>query len=129
MKSLTTCLLLVTIFAVARANGTRFALKSHLPTSQRSADTTDLYEQGRTVFGNRCGKCHDEDAAKKLPDGTSLVQRLAESKDPEALAGTRLKKMNEQDRRAVWAYLNVLVGRYRSPRLNKSESKPPVPRR
>lgn len=129
MKSLTTCLLLVAIFVVARANSTRFALKSHLPTSQRSADTTDLYEQGRTVFGNRCGKCHDEDAAKKLPDGTSLVQRLAESKDPEALAGTRLKKMNEQDRRAVWAYLNVLVGRYRSPTPNKSESKPPVPPR
>ena len=129
MKSFTICLLLVAIFVVARPNGTRFALKSHLPTSRTSAGTTDLYEQGRTVFGNRCGKCHDEDAAKKLPDGTSLVQRLAESKDPEALAGTRLKKMNEQDRRAVWAYLNVLVGRYRSPTLNKSESKPPVPPR
>ena len=129
MKSLATCLLLATIFVMPRVNRAQFAMILHLPPSQRSGDATDLYERGRTVFGNRCGKCHDEDAAKKLPDGTSLVQRLAESKDPEALAGTRLKKMNEQDRRAVWAYLNVLVGRYRSPGLNKSESKPPVPPR
>ena len=126
MKSLTICLLLVAIFVVARANGTRFALKSHPPTSQRSAGTTDLYEQGRRVFGNRCGKCHDEDAAKKLPDGTTLVQRLAESKDPEALAGTRLKRMNEEDRQAVREYLNELIRRYGS--SNPSNSQPKISR-
>src|SRR5260370_19280520 len=109
MKRLTTCLLLVTILILPRSNRTRFALKSHLPASQRSADTTDLYEQGRTAFRNRCGKCHDEDAAKKLPDGTILVQRLAGDQDPEARACTTLTKMEETDRPTVCAYLYGFV--------------------
>src|SRR5260370_14211267 len=96
MKRLTTCLLLVTILILPRSNRTRFALKSHLPASQRSADTTDLYEQGRTAFRNRCGKCHEEDAAKKLPDGTSLVQRLSEHKYTLEPADTHSTKLNKQ---------------------------------
>lgn len=70
------------------------------------------YEKGRNIFLSRCAKCHDEDASKKLPDGTTLVQRLAASKDAEALLGTRLKDAQERD--AVMLYINKITGRCRS---------------
>ena len=113
MKGLKTLLLLVTIFALGETKATPLAPASQQP------HATASYEQGRKIFADNCAKCHDEDAAKKLPDGTTLVQRLAEAKDPEALAGTRLKKMNEEDRQAVLAYLDVLIKRYRSAKPNR----------
>ena len=119
MKGLRTLLLFVAIFALGETKATPLAPASYAPTSQQPPDATASYEQGRKIFASNCAKCHDEDAAKKLPDGTTLIQRLAEAKDPEALAGTRLKKMNEEDRRAVLAYLDVLINRYRSAKPNK----------
>lgn len=74
-----------------------------------------LREQGRKVFVSHCGKCHDEDANKKLPDGTTLLSRLAASKDPQALLATRLKSMSEADRRGVSLYMDGLLARRRSP--------------
>jgi mono/diheme cytochrome c family protein len=86
---------------------------------QRSAPAplgdVSLQEQGRKVFVSHCGKCHDEDANKKLPDGTTLISRLAVSKDPKALLATRLKSMSEADRRGVSLYMDGLLARRRSP--------------
>jgi mono/diheme cytochrome c family protein len=73
-----------------------------------------LREQGKQVFASRCGKCHDADAAKKLPDGTTLLARLAGSKDPKALLATRLKSMSEQDGREVALYMEDLLARFRA---------------
>ena len=38
--------------------------------SQSTADDAALRDLGKQVFTNQCGKCHDADAAKKLPDGS-----------------------------------------------------------
>jgi mono/diheme cytochrome c family protein len=66
--------------------------------------------QGKAIFVARgCAKCHDENASKKLPDGTTLLARLAQSKDPEARLGTRLK--NPQERHQVMLYLQSLLQR------------------
>jgi mono/diheme cytochrome c family protein len=73
-----------------------------------------LREQGKQVFTGRCGKCHDADATKKLPDGTTLLERLAASKDPKALLATRLKSMSEQDGRGVALYMEDLLARVRT---------------
>jgi mono/diheme cytochrome c family protein len=73
-----------------------------------------LREQGKQVFANRCGKCHDADAAKQLPDGTTLLARLAASKDPKALLATRLKSMSDQDGRGVALYMEDLLARFRA---------------
>ena len=118
MKGFSTLLLLVAMIVAWDTRATPPARASRAA-SQQSHDATASYERGKRIFGGNCAKCHDEDAAKKLPDGTSLVQRLAVSKDPDALAGTRLKKMSAEDREAVLAYLNVLIQRYQSAKPNK----------
>ena len=125
MKGLTTFLLFVMIFVSLEKKVTRFVVTSHVLAAQQSQDATGPYESGRRIFVSRCAKCHDEDAARKLPDGTTLVQRLAESKDPDALAATRLKRMSEGDRQAVHAYLNELIRRYRSSKPSHSQSNSP----
>jgi mono/diheme cytochrome c family protein len=73
-----------------------------------------LREQGKQVFASRCGQCHDADASKKLPDGTTLLTRLTASKDPKALLATRLKSMSEQDGRGVALYMEDLLARFRA---------------
>jgi mono/diheme cytochrome c family protein len=77
--------------------------------SSENASRSDaaLRQQGKNIFVERCAKCHDADAAKKLPDGTTLLQRLAASKDLEARLGTRLKQ--PQERHAVTVYIESLM--------------------
>ena len=72
-----------------------------------NAANAALLEQGRNIFVARCAKCHDNDANKKLPDGTTLLGRLAKIKDPEARLGTRLK--DPQERHAVMIYVDSLL--------------------
>lgn len=124
MKGLTTLFLFVAIFVSSEKESALLATASLGPAAQQSQDATGPYESGRRIFVSRCAKCHDEDAAKKLPDGTSLVHRLAESKDPDALAATRLKRMSEGDRQAVRAYLHELIRRYRSFKPNNQPNSP-----
>lgn len=69
-------------------------------------------DQGKAVFSAQCGKCHDVDGSKKLPDGTTLLARLAKNKDPETRLATRLK--NEQERHQVFLYLEPMIERERS---------------
>src|SRR5262249_60992368 len=73
-----------------------------------------LLAQGRSVFTARCGSCHDANAAKQLPDGTTLLARLAARKDPQARLATRLKSMSEQDARGVALYMEELIARFRA---------------
>ena len=88
------------------------------------ADTKDaaLREQGKKIFVARCAQCHDADASKKLPDGTTLLQRLAARKDPEARLGTRLKQ--PQERHAVMVYIDSLLTPIPSPRAGQRPSSP-----
>jgi len=58
-----------------------------------------------------CAKCHDADGSKKLADGTTLLGRLAKTKDPESRLATRLK--NEQERHQVFLYLQPMIERER----------------
>ena len=81
-----------------------FAADSATPSN--AADAAFL-EQGKKIFVARCAKCHDNDANKKLPDGTTLLGRLAKTKDPEARLGTRLK--DPQERHAVMIYVDSLL--------------------
>jgi mono/diheme cytochrome c family protein len=81
---------------------------------QKSSTTND---QGKEIFSAQCGKCHDADGSKKLHDGTTLLGRLAKSKDPETRLGTRLK--NEQERHQVFLYLQPLIERERSSESGK----------
>jgi cytochrome c553 len=73
---------------------------------------TAILEQGKNIFVARCAKCHDNDANKKLPDGTTLLGRLAQNKDPESRLGTRLK--DPQERHAVMIYVDSLLARLRA---------------
>jgi mono/diheme cytochrome c family protein len=78
---------------------------------QNPTQSANTY-QGRKIFVSRCAQCHDEDASKKLPDGTTLLLRLAGRKDPEIRLGTRLKK--EDERHQVFLYLQPLIERERA---------------
>jgi mono/diheme cytochrome c family protein len=82
--------------------------------SATSPSDAALREQGRQVFTAQCGKCHDADAAKKLPDGSTLLERLAARQDPQAKLATRLKSMSEQDARGVSLYMEELIANFRA---------------
>jgi mono/diheme cytochrome c family protein len=75
--------------------------------AQKEMPTAGANDPGKAIFTSRCGTCHDADASKKLPDGTTLLGRLAKNKDPETRLATRLK--NEQERHQVFLYLQPLI--------------------
>ena len=89
-------------------------LRAAIADSASASDTQKaaMFEQGKKIFVARCAKCHDESANKKLPDGTTLLGRLAQSKDPESRLGTRLK--DPQERHAVMIYVDSLLARLRA---------------
>jgi mono/diheme cytochrome c family protein len=76
-------------------------------TAQTQASTSAINNPGKAIFTSRCGICHDADAGKKLPDGTTLLGRLAKNKDPESRLATRLK--NQQERHQVFLYLQPMI--------------------
>lgn len=88
-------------------------------TAQTQAAASAINDQGKAIFSGRCGKCHDADASKKLPDGTTLLARLAKNKDPEMRLATRLK--NEQERHQVFLYLQPMIEHERSSEAGKAE--------
>ena len=71
--------------------------------------TAKAEDPGLKIFAERCAKCHDENAAKTLPDGSNLLKRLAANKDPETRLGTRLK--DPKERHQVFLYLEPLISR------------------
>lgn len=81
-------------------------------TGQSPATTSATNDKGKTIFTGKCGKCHDADGSKKLPDGTTLLARLAKNKDPETRLATRLK--DAQERHQVFLYLLPMIERERS---------------
>ena len=87
--------------------------------SQAAADDAALRDLGKQVFTSQCGKCHDADAAKKLPDGSTLLARLAASKDMKTLLSTRTKKMSVQDAQGVHLYVEELVAKYRAAQASR----------
>jgi len=72
-----------------------------------SGSNAALSAQGKKIFVSRCAQCHDDDASKKLPDGTTLLQRLAKTKELEARLHTRLK--NAEESHAVAIYIQELL--------------------
>jgi|SRR5215813_2572332 len=88
------------------------------PARASAPSDSTLRERGRQVFTEKCGSCHDADAAKKLSDGSTLLGRLAARKDPQAKLGTRLKSMSEQDARGVSLYMEDLLARFRAAQPN-----------
>lgn len=72
-----------------------------------SGSNAALSVRGKSIFVSRCAQCHDEDAKKKLPDGTTLLQRLAKTKDLQGRLQTRLK--NAEESRAVATYIQDLL--------------------
>jgi mono/diheme cytochrome c family protein len=81
-------------------------------TQQTETPTVVVNDRGKAIFTSRCATCHDADAGKKLPDGTTLLSRLAKNTDPETRLATRLK--NEQERHQVFLYLQPMIERERS---------------
>jgi len=76
--------------------------------SQNPAQPAPDTNEGKKVFAAAgCAKCHDADGGKKLADGTTLLGRLAKSKDPEGRLGTRLKDPDK--RRQVFLYLKPMI--------------------
>ncbi len=75
--------------------------------AQSPQESSAITDQGKAIFTGRCAKCHDADGSKKLADGTTLLGRLAKTKDPEARLGTRLK--DSAQRRQVFLYLKPLI--------------------
>jgi mono/diheme cytochrome c family protein len=66
---------------------------------------------GRTLFVDRCAKCHDEDASRKLPGGRSLLERLAPKPDLRAALEGRIKGLSEEEQKAVVAYVASLIAK------------------
>jgi len=99
------------IFVLMFVLMTAALLPCQVVTAQTQASSPVASDQGKAIFTGRCGKCHDADASKKLPDGTTLLARLARNKDPETRLATRLK--NEQERHQVFLYLQPLIERER----------------
>jgi mono/diheme cytochrome c family protein len=89
------------------------AVTADSATASKAANAA-LLEQGKKIFITRCAKCHDNDANKKLPDGTTLLGRLAKIQDPEARLGTRLK--DPEERHAVMIYVESLLKSLQSSR-------------
>ena len=102
----------LTVFSIATALLVAIPQWAQSPSPQ--PNDAALREQGKQVFASQCGKCHDADAAKKLPDGSTLLARLAASKDPKARLATRLKNMSEQDGRGVVLYMEDSIARFRA---------------
>src|SRR6516225_7919523 len=82
-------------------------LCTHVALPQNSSGAVAGSEQGKAIFVSRCAKCHDADASRKLPDGTTLLGRLAQKQDLRAALATRLK--NEQELEAVFSYIQPLI--------------------
>jgi len=95
---------------------TRLAAQTQPPAAQaaQAAAPDQVLALGKEVFTASCAKCHNVDALKKLPDGTTLIERLLKSDDPPALADTRLKKLGKVKRDAAWAYLALLMKQARA---------------
>jgi mono/diheme cytochrome c family protein len=106
MKAVLTFLLMIAWISAAR-------LQPQSPAA--SASDAAVREQGRNIFAAKCGKCHNEDARKILSDGSTLLTRLAASRDSQALLGTRLKTMRAEDRHAVSIYVEGLLSALGSP--------------
>ena len=104
-------IIFVSMFVSMFVSTTAALLPRQAVTAQTQAAPSAANDQGKTIFIARCGKCHDADASKKLPDGTTLLARLARSKDPETRLATRLK--NEQERHQVFLYLQPMIERER----------------
>lgn len=83
------------------------AIASDKDAGQSNSSDSALRAQGKKIFVSRCAQCHNENAAKKLPDGTTLLQRLAKSKNLEARLQTRLK--NTEESHAVALYIESLL--------------------
>lgn len=105
MKALINLVVLFVAFAVAAAQDAKV--------QQPSADNLADLSQGKAIFVSRCASCHDENGNKKLADGTTLLARLAQSKDPEARLGTRLK--NQAERHQVMLYMRSMLERKAAP--------------
>jgi cytochrome c553 len=98
---------------VAKSGFLVLLLSAEVALAQKaSSRANDQVDQGKSIFVSRCAKCHDADANRKLPDGTTLLERLTKSQDSKALLATRLK--HERERDAVMVYLQPLIDRSRS---------------
>ena len=93
---------------------TLLSLAALPPESSVLPDNAVIREQGRSIFAAKCAKCHDENARKKLSDGSTLLTRLSARKDWQALLGTRLKSMSPEDRQAVTLYVERLLTEFQS---------------
>jgi mono/diheme cytochrome c family protein len=99
------------------------AVSSPTQSSPSQAAEASQREIGKQAFTSHCGKCHDADAAKRLPDGTTLLARLAANKDPKARLATRTKSLSEQEARGIDLYMEDLIARFQAAQKN-----PPAPR-
>ena len=105
---------LISLIGLTLVIGVRGKLHAQGAMPAKGASAVATVSLGKKVFVARCSSCHGEDASKGLPDGTSLVERLAGKDDlPAALAG-RLRKLPEQEQHAVLLYVNGLVDSFRS---------------
>jgi len=95
------------VLAIALAS--IFAIASDKETMQSDSRETAVRAQGKNIFVSRCAQCHDDNASKKLPDGTTLLKRLENKKDLEKRLQTRLK--NPEESHAVALYISDLLGR------------------
>lgn len=90
---------------------------------EKSAQSEGSASLGKKTFVARCASCHGEDGTKSLSDGSFLIERLAPKNDLEAALSGRLRKLPDEERRAVLQYVRDLVDRFRfsnsAPKTNK----------
>jgi mono/diheme cytochrome c family protein len=79
-----------------------------------TATTASQVEQGRALFTEKCGSCHNADAAKSLPDGSTLVARLAAKPALRAAVAGRIKKFAPAEQDAILAHLADVIRAYKA---------------
>ena len=82
---------------------------SQVKTAITGEDRDRLLAAGKTLFVERCAKCHDERGDKPLETGLPLSQRELSAKELARIVSGRLKDSPDEDKRAVILYISTLL--------------------
>ena len=77
--------------------------------SLTETEREQLLAKGKTIFVEKCGKCHNERGDKELSSGKPLGERRLGTDTIAKAVNGRLSKGTEEERRAVTLYIASLM--------------------
>jgi mono/diheme cytochrome c family protein len=79
------------------------------PQAPPAEEMARLRAIGRDLFVARCGRCHDADGSKPLPQGPPLNQRKVSADRLTRMLNSRLKDVTDEQRRAVKLHITSFM--------------------